>query len=152
VQIGSAASLLLVVWLGVRLYVGARGAQSLPVDLARNAEPLVWSARVLWQLLYLSIVATVVTFLLWTWGQARMSATHAAIIFSLEPVFATLFAYAFYGASEMLNPRAALGATLVLAGVVVSELRLSKTSPDEDEGDLESFTGKSDEEREASTP
>ena len=37
-------------------------------------------------------VATVFAFLLWAWGQARMSATHAAVILSTEPVFAVIFA------------------------------------------------------------
>jgi drug/metabolite transporter (DMT)-like permease len=52
-----------------------------------------------------------------------MSATHAAIIFSLEPVFATAFAVLLRGSAEWTGPRATVGALLVLAGVVVSELR-----------------------------
>ncbi|MGB8510622.1 MAG: DMT family transporter, partial [Pyrinomonadaceae bacterium] len=74
---------------------------------------------------YLALAATVVTFLLWTWGQARMSATHAAIIFSLEPVFATVFAVLVRGRGEWPGGRANIGAALILAGVIVSELRLS---------------------------
>jgi drug/metabolite transporter (DMT)-like permease len=57
-----------------------------------------------------------------------MSATHAAIIFSLEPVFATAFAVAARGASESLGGRGWVGAALVLAGVVVSELRGTDTA------------------------
>jgi len=82
-----------------------------------------WSAAAAWQLAYLSLVATVATFLLWTWGQARMSATHAAVIFSLEPVFATAFAVLLRGSAEWTGGRATLGALLVVAGVVISELR-----------------------------
>ncbi|HEX7174962.1 MAG TPA: EamA family transporter, partial [Pyrinomonadaceae bacterium] len=53
----------------------------------------------------------------------RMSATHAAIIFSLEPVFATIFAVWMRGAGEWTGGRANLGAALILAGIIVSELR-----------------------------
>ncbi|HEX8353219.1 MAG TPA: DMT family transporter, partial [Pyrinomonadaceae bacterium] len=78
------------------------------------------------QLVYLSVVATVATFLLWTWGQARMSATHAAVIFSLEPVFATGFAVLLRGSAEWAGDRATAGASLILAGVIVSELHWGK--------------------------
>jgi drug/metabolite transporter (DMT)-like permease len=52
-----------------------------------------------------------------------MTATHAAVIFSLEPVFATLFAIALRGSAEWSGGRSTLGAILVVAGVIVSELR-----------------------------
>ncbi len=71
------------------------------------------------------LVGTVGTFLLWTWGQARMSASHAAVIFALEPVFATAFAVWLRGTAEWTGARATVGAALVVAGVVVSELRLN---------------------------
>ena len=41
---------------------------------------------------YMAIACTVVPFGLQTWAMARMSATHAAIVFALEPVFATIMA------------------------------------------------------------
>jgi drug/metabolite transporter (DMT)-like permease len=88
--------------------------------------PLIWTGRVLWQIVFLALVATVATFLLWTWGQSRMSATHAAIIFSLEPIFATIFAVAVRGAKEWMGGRASVGAVLVFLGILVSELRLGE--------------------------
>ncbi len=51
-----------------------------------------------------------------------MSATHAAIIFALEPVFAAILAAWLLG--DRLGARGAAGGLLVLAGIVVSELRL----------------------------
>jgi drug/metabolite transporter (DMT)-like permease len=53
----------------------------------------------------------------------RMSATHAAIVFALEPVFATGLAIAVEGGSEWPGPRGAAGALLIFVGVVASELR-----------------------------
>ncbi|HYO64363.1 MAG TPA: DMT family transporter [Pyrinomonadaceae bacterium] len=125
IQIGVAAALLALLWLGLKLSVAVFGA-ALPPDLARNAEPLVWDARAVWQLAYLVGVATVVVFLLWTWAQAQMSATHAAIVLSLEPVFATLMAVVWRGAHEWPGARVLFGAAFVLAGILVSELRLGR--------------------------
>lgn len=123
-QVVTAAVVFVLLWLVFRLCAISLRAESLPQFVAREVLPLWWGARVLWQMLYLSIIATVVTFLLWTWGQARMSATHAAIIFSLEPVFATIFAVAARGRGEWMGGRGTIGAPLILAGVVISELRL----------------------------
>jgi drug/metabolite transporter (DMT)-like permease len=122
-QIAVAASLLLAAWLVVRACAALAGTGALPHGLAREVEPLAWSARAVVQLAYMLVVATVAVFLIWTWGQARMSATHAAVIFSLEPVFATGFAVLVRGSAEWTGGRATLGALLVVAGVIVSELR-----------------------------
>ncbi|MDT7807079.1 MAG: hypothetical protein QOJ70_892 [Acidobacteriota bacterium] len=122
-QISFAAAFIVAAWLAVRAAVALMGAGALPPGLAREAEPLAWSASAIWQLVYLVLIATVAVFMLWTWGQARMSATHAAVIFSLEPVFATGFAILLRGSAEWTGGRATLGAILILAGVIVSELR-----------------------------
>ncbi len=148
-QITTAASVFVCAWGVIHLWAGLAGQEGLPQAVAREMLPLVWSARVVWQLVYLALVATVVTFLVWTWGQARMSATHAAIIFSLEPVFATLFAMAVRGRGEWIGTRGAIGGLLIFAGLVVSELRWSgraraekrAAEEDEDYGDEEVFEG-----------
>jgi drug/metabolite transporter (DMT)-like permease len=120
-QITVAAALVLASWGALRAWGALAGG--LPGGLAREAEPLAWNTATATQLAYMALVATVVTFLLWTWGQARMPATHAAVIFSLEPVFATLFAVLLRGSAEWSGGRSTVGAFLVVAGVIVSELR-----------------------------
>ena len=129
-QILVAAAVVATAWALLHAYGAAAGG--LPEALARETAPLVWSARVVWQLVYLAAVATVAVFLLWAWGQSRMSATHAAIIFSLEPVFATLFAVLLRGSAEWSGGRSTVGAALVVAGVVVSELRWGRGAEGED--------------------
>jgi len=124
-QITCTACLFVVGWGGLQVWDFFFGVTNLPVALARETLPLVWSMRVGWQLIYLATIGTVGAFLLWTWGQARTSATHAAIIFSLEPVFATLFAVAVIGAGEWMGGRGWLGAALIFAGIIVSEIRWS---------------------------
>jgi drug/metabolite transporter (DMT)-like permease len=69
---------------------------------------------------YMATVAGV--FAIWsqTWAQAHMSATRAAIIMTLEPVFAAGFAVAFGG--ESLTLRMLVGGGLVLAAMYTVEL------------------------------
>jgi drug/metabolite transporter (DMT)-like permease len=92
--------------------------------LAAEARPVPWGGRLLLAVLWMALAATVVTFLLQTWAQSKMSATHAAIVFALEPVFTALFAAVFLG--ERLSRRDWAGAALVLLGILVSELPLSR--------------------------
>jgi drug/metabolite transporter (DMT)-like permease len=71
-------------------------------------------------LLYLAVFATALVIALQTWALGRTSPVKATIFFSLEPVFATIFAGLVFG--ERMTPREGTGAALILAGVVVTEL------------------------------
>lgn len=71
-----------------------------------------------------AILATVGTFWLQTRYQGRSTPQRVALIFSLEPVFATGFAWWLLG--ETLGPEGALGAVLILGAVVGVELAGSK--------------------------
>ena len=122
-QIIAIAALVCFVWLAMRAAGFAFGPADVPEFVARESAPLAFTARVVAQLVYLALVATVAVFFLWTWGQSRTTATHAAIIFSLEPVFATFFAVLARGSEEWMGGRGWAGAGLVFAGIVVSELR-----------------------------
>ena len=126
-QIAAAAVLFITLWVVLRGATVLIAGNPLPDFVTRESLNHVWTTRLALQLVYLASIATVVTFLLWTWGQARASATHAAIIFSLEPVFATLFAVAVRGRSEWMDARGNFGAALIIAGVLVSELRLTRS-------------------------
>ncbi|MGL5864617.1 MAG: DMT family transporter [Dermatophilaceae bacterium] len=77
-----------------------------------------WSA-----LLYLALGAG--AFALWaqTWAQAHLTATRAAIVMALEPVFAAFFAVLLGG--ESLTARMLLGGALVLAAMYLVELQLT---------------------------
>ena len=122
IQTVTIAAVLTVYWLALLAGGALGGTDGLPLAVAREFQPLAWTGGVLWRFAYMVVVATVLNFLFWTWAQGRMSATHAAIIFSLEPVFATLFAVWMRGAGEWTGGRANLGAALILAGIIVSEL------------------------------
>lgn len=80
-----------------------------------------WSPPVLMALAVTSILATAVAFALQSWAQQYTTPTRAALIFTMEPVFAWLTS--FIVAGEILSPRATMGALLILAGIVAVEWR-----------------------------
>ena len=70
--------------------------------------------------LYMALVAGALAIWAQTWAQSHLPATRAAIVMTLEPVFATGFAVALGG--ESLTPRMVAGGALVLAAMYVVEL------------------------------
>jgi drug/metabolite transporter (DMT)-like permease len=54
------------------------------------------------------------------WGQHRVRAVEAAIVYGLEPVFAALAAVWWIG--EVLQGRALLGGVLIVLGVLISQI------------------------------
>lgn len=72
-------------------------------------------------LLYLGVGAGAVIFWLQAWGQHRVRAVEAAIIYGLEPVFAALAAV--WWIDEVLQGRALIGGALIVLGVVISQIK-----------------------------
>jgi drug/metabolite transporter (DMT)-like permease len=71
-------------------------------------------------ILYLCIFATVVALFIQTKYQRETTPTKAAIIYTMEPVFASTIAYFTLG--ESLTPVSIFGALLMIAGLLASEL------------------------------
>jgi drug/metabolite transporter (DMT)-like permease len=85
-------------------------------------QPLPPASSVAWApALYTGIVGTAAVLGVQTTIQRFTTPSHAALIFSLEPVFAALFAWALVG--ETLSASGLVGGGLILAGMVVAELR-----------------------------
>ncbi|MBM3786365.1 MAG: DMT family transporter [Acidobacteria bacterium] len=84
-----------------------------------------WSPAVVGAIVIGGLFATALAFVLQTWAQQNTTPTRAAILFSLEPVFAGVFSYVFEG--EVLSGRAAAGAMLILAGILVVELKPARS-------------------------
>jgi drug/metabolite transporter (DMT)-like permease len=70
--------------------------------------------------LYMALFAGAGALIGQTWAQAHLPATRAAIIMSMEPVFAALFAVLFGG--ESATVRMVFGGLLVLAAMLLAEL------------------------------
>jgi drug/metabolite transporter (DMT)-like permease len=102
----------------VQMAVGAIAGWT--IVLARGGFRTPW-AQVPWgTLIYLSVVATAVVIALQAWALARTSPVRASMIFATEPIFAALFAVAFFG--DRMSAREILGAAVILLGVAVTIL------------------------------
>jgi drug/metabolite transporter (DMT)-like permease len=77
------------------------------------------------------ILCTAVAFTVQSWAQQFTPATHTALIFTTEPVFAWLTSFIYL--KERLGLRAGAGALLILVGVLVSELLGHVEQPDDEE-------------------
>lgn len=108
----------------VTLCAGVLSAVFRATGAAFELRSLVWEGTFLRSVLYLGTIGTVGTFVTQTWAQGHMSATHAAIIFALEPLWAALLAA--WLLRERMGVSGWWGGGLVLAGIVISELRLRR--------------------------
>jgi drug/metabolite transporter (DMT)-like permease len=82
---------------------------------------IVWTASVWTALVVTSLLATALAFSVQTWAQQHGSPTRTALIFALEPVFAWCTSWLLAG--ETLNGRGIAGAALILAGILLVELK-----------------------------
>lgn len=80
-----------------------------------------WNRTLIVALIVTSLLATAVTFTLQTWAQRHTTATRAALLFALEPVFGWFTAWLWAG--ERLGARQAAGAALILAGILLVEVK-----------------------------
>jgi drug/metabolite transporter (DMT)-like permease len=75
----------------------------------------VWGALAL-----TALAGTALAFLVQTWAQAHLAPTRAAVVLTMEPVFAGVFGVLVAG--DSFGPRTAAGAVLVLAAMLLVEL------------------------------
>jgi drug/metabolite transporter (DMT)-like permease len=86
-----------------------------PSSLAPPPDAGVWGA-----VLLTAIAATAVAFFVQTWAQAHLAPTRAAVVMTMEPVFAGVFGVAVGG--DSLSSRTITGAVLVLIAMYAVEL------------------------------
>ncbi|HVB35280.1 MAG TPA: DMT family transporter [Patescibacteria group bacterium] len=100
----------------------ALSAIFLPLLWGTNLEVprLSWNGELVLAVAVTSLGATAIAFSLQVWAQKFTSAVHVGILFTLEPVFAALISFAFYG--ERFTGRSLAGAGFLLAGILLSEL------------------------------
>lgn len=71
-------------------------------------------------MLVIGVISGGGTLLAQNYGQQHTTAVHAAIIFSIEPIWAGMFSH--YMNGDILGPRIWIGGAAILLGVVISEL------------------------------
>lgn len=101
---------------GVQLAVtSALSAACLPFVQTR----VEWTAGLWGAVLVCGVLASALAIGVQTWAQARTTAVHAALIFALEPVFAS--ALSVFLGREVLGARELLGGALIVFAVVAAE-------------------------------
>lgn len=80
---------------------------------------LLLNEMLIFSLIYNGILASILLTTIHTSVQKYTTPVKAALIFSLEPVFASIFAYIIFG--EVLNTTEIFGAIILTSGIVISE-------------------------------
>jgi drug/metabolite transporter (DMT)-like permease len=88
---------------------------SAPHGIVLPSRPADW-----WSVVYMAVFPAGLALLGQTWAQVHLPATRTAIVMSMEPVFAAVFAVLLGG--ESLTARMLLGGLMVLAAMLVVEL------------------------------
>jgi drug/metabolite transporter (DMT)-like permease len=106
--------------------------------MASVAAAIRWQpARFEWRwelyvgVLICAVFATAVAFSIQIWAQRYTTPSHAAILFTLEPVFAVITSFLLI--AERMSKRSMLGAMFVLAGIFVAELLGPPAAPESPE-------------------
>ncbi|WP_432408194.1 DMT family transporter [Wukongibacter sp. M2B1] len=100
--------------------IGTVGILSLIMTLTTETLVIPKGSDVWINLVILSLVCTSGAFIVQNTAQKYTSATHTALIYTGEPVFAAIFAY--FISREVLTPRGLFGAVLILTGMLVAEV------------------------------
>ena len=104
--------------------IGVVGFLSLIVSLAIETPTVPVSLPVWINLAILSLVCTSGAYIVQNVAQKYTSATHTALIYTCEPVFAAIFAYIAVG--EVLGVKGSMGAVLIVVGMLLIELDIPK--------------------------
>lgn len=107
-------------WLTL-VQIGTCAAIALSTFWWMEAPVIRWSRSVWMALAVTALLATALAFSVQTWAQQFTTPTRTALIFSLEPVFA--WVTSFLLANEVLSGRSLAGAALILAGILLVELK-----------------------------
>lgn len=102
--------------------IGVVGFWSLLTSLIVETPTIPPISPVWINILLLSIFCTAGAFIVQSVAQQYTTATHTALIYSGEPVFAAIFGYLMMG--EVLSGQGLIGAALILGGMLAAELDL----------------------------
>jgi drug/metabolite transporter (DMT)-like permease len=94
----------------ITLLAAAPGGITLPPDM------VVWGTVGV-----TAVLATSLAFLVQTWAQSLISPTHTAVILTMEPVFAGVFAVVIGG--DRLTARTIIGSICVLAAMLIAQIK-----------------------------
>ncbi len=108
------------------LVVGILGGLWALPSLLEHGIPKALYGSSLLPVLYLGLIAAGLTTLLQTTAQKAVPVFQAAVLYSLEPVFAAVFSY--WWLNEVLNLNGWIGAGLVLLAMILSQIPTRETA------------------------
>ena len=106
------------------LQLGVASAWGLLCSLIFEKPHLPGNTEAWVSIMALSILCSAIGFIGQAVAQKHTTPTHTGLIFSLEPVFAALFAFIFIG--EILPAKGYIGAILILIGVLTAQFNFKK--------------------------
>jgi drug/metabolite transporter (DMT)-like permease len=84
-------------------------------------DPMAWPGEDVWHALVITgVLATAASFCIQTYAQQRMPAVRAAVIFSMEPVFAAVFGY--WLAGDRLTAAQLAGGAVMVGALLLAEI------------------------------
>lgn len=123
----------------VQLFVGAVLHTVFAAALEVGRTPVTWDRSVVVALLITALLASAAGFWIQTAAQRVIPPTRTAVILTMEPVFAGLFGFLLLG--EVLTRLGWVGCGLILAGMLVAELRGGAPPPAPPEDQTGSHVG-----------
>lgn len=119
IQIASAAFFYIITWICA--------------GMVAVTTPFVLDSKIILTVLYTGALGTAFAFGVQTIAQKYTTPTRTALIITCEPVFGALFALIvpdIYGKTEVLSIRTIMGCLLILSGMLITELRITKADRD----------------------
>jgi drug/metabolite transporter (DMT)-like permease len=83
-------------------------------------QPILFHPDSINNVLYLGFIGTLFCYFITVWGQKKVSTMYTALIFSLEPIFASITSYFVLG--EYFSTNEFIGATLIFMGIIFYSL------------------------------
>jgi drug/metabolite transporter (DMT)-like permease len=97
---------------GLVSFAGLFSKQSL-----NNFPPILCENDALFNVLYLGLLGTLFCYFVTVWGQKHISTTYIALIFSLEPLFASVTNYIIL--NEVFTKKEFIGAVIIFGGILL---------------------------------
>jgi len=82
-----------------------------------NFPPILFENDAIYNLLYLGLLGTLFCYFVTVWGQKHVSTTYIALIFSLEPLFASVTNYLVL--NEVFTTKEFIGAVIIFGGILL---------------------------------
>lgn len=97
---------------GLVSFVGLFSKQAL-----NNFPPILFENDAIFNILYLGFLGTLFCYFVTVWGQKHISTTYIALIFSLEPLFASVTNY--FILNEVFTKKEFIGAVIIFGGILL---------------------------------